>query len=68
MNRSEKKRIWRHRLRGHENVSVSIVTRKGKPFVQVVVDAALPEPGASPSEKTFCEDRAANFASPPRDE
>lgn len=46
----EKKRtIWRHRLRGSEHVLVYVVTRHGKPFVEVVVNAALPPTEANSS-------------------
>lgn len=53
----EKKRtVWRHRLRGSEHVLVSVVTRHGKPFVEVVVNAALPPVEADSSGPPHVQD------------
>ncbi len=39
--KKRKRRIWKHRLRSAEEVHVAVVTKGGKLFVEVVVDAAL---------------------------
>jgi hypothetical protein len=39
---AEKRRIWKHRLRQCENVSISLVTKNGKPILEIIVHSELP--------------------------
>ena len=47
VNRGSKRRIWKHRLRAGESVSIGVVTRQGHPLLEIVIYSALPSPTLS---------------------
>jgi hypothetical protein len=39
---AKKRRIWKHRLRPTESVSITVVTRHGRPVLEVIISTDLP--------------------------